>query len=510
MSHKPAKVVAVFLAEFDMKKGYNLVWKHTRGDIDLSGVDYKVLPLGIHEFTEARVVFTLPKKEGEWYYGVSQFKQFVTGDSSNRDNVHMYSLGVVCEPRTTPWRPNQFIENGWEYFDSLTTTLNQYYARKSEEVLEDLYSKLTGLAPPGGDKVVFKHHMLAQFPAFITKVGPLVFPLFKQALLRKRILVFNNDHHSRLGTDYYSTYAFDYLLSLLSIIPTDVRAAGSTVDDYYSQPLFNVGLNQPFAQEKGFIATTNDDILKFDKRSSDVVVLLNGTGHATMHMTNDTEGTQLGPQIKASRRDCRRLRRLLSHVEPEGQADLALALSSTATDDMRLIHSVVSTYDDDDETLVVSGLFPCDAGREPAWWTSEASYPVLWRELLWLAFAWFASAGQAADDIVAETETPGPHLRKMDFLGLITIVGYFHAITRRWFSLVNEIIDDQVHELGYDELRQVSGKLQVTVTYHDLTEMDLDPYSLADHEFIKEFVLKYYGDVVDEVEIGMGLGRICC
>ena len=55
----------------------------------------------------------------------------------------------------------------------------------------------------------------------------------------------------------------------------------------------------------------------------------------------------------------------------------------------------------------------------------------------------------------------------------------------------------------------LTRRICLELTYQDVVEMELDPYSNADLEFLKQFVLLYW-EVVDSVEIGMGLNSICC
>ncbi|MCH0630030.1 DUF2347 domain-containing protein [Kocuria palustris] len=512
MSYTPAKVVAVFLAQFDVKKGYTMVWQKSQDPhLVMEGLDYKVLPLGIHEFEKTSVVFSVEKTKhkGQFYYGVARFQQLIVdNDTSDRKNVLMYLLGVVCDPHSTQWQPNQFIEMGWEYIDVLSGAVSKFEHDRDHQELDKVYDKLTGLTLPGQNldlaKTAVKHHMLTQLPNFISKVGPLVFPLFKHALLRHQILFFNNENHQRPGNDYYLIYAYDYILSLISVVPHDVKAVGQSVEAYYLPPLYNVGLNQEFWHVPGYIATTNDDILMYNKSASDVVVLLNGNEHALMYLLKDTTGNQLGPVQRALRRDRSKLRRLVANSEP-AESNLS------NTDDLRLIHSLMSSYDENDTELQVVGRFPCLDKSEPAWWLLEACHPMLWRELLWQAWSWFALAGRGVNDGDDERGFEDRDVGcSVDFLQLVAIVGYFHGLTRRYFALINEIIAEQLSLEGIDSVSQLQNKISITVTYQDLIDMDLDPYSNDDHEFIENFVLKYFSHVVSEVEVGMVFANICC
>ena len=71
--------------------------------------------------------------------------------------------------------------------------------------------------------------------------------------------------------------------------------------------------------------------------------------------------------------------------------------------------------------------------------------------------------------------------------------------------MVLEVLDDQV----ITEEQPLTERITIKLTYQDILEMELDPYSKEDLEFIKEFILLYW-EVVDDVEIGVGFTNICC
>lgn len=55
-----------------------------------------------------------------------------------------------------------------------------------------------------------------------------------------------------------------------------------------------------------------------------------------------------------------------------------------------------------------------------------------------------------------------------------------------------------------------NNKINIELTYQDLVDMELDPYSYQDLDFVRDFVLLYWGSVVDNVEIGIGFNGVCC
>lgn len=329
-----SEIASVFLTEFDMKSGYKLQWSKSYIDTNsllllLDGIEYKSLPSGIHELEEATVFIShKPEnknghhKEDITYYGVSCFKQFVITDTENitdRDNLKMYSLGVLCKPssKESEWKPNEFIRNGWEYIDGLKKILDD---------LKDTTRKCDGpinldefFNQSGTFKKVFEqtdytkaknnsNHLLFSLPQLFETLGPLVFAIFKQSLLRRNIMIFNELHLQTLpyiaassdgshddddddaeeeedeeeeeGTEFNhnkstrraekDTYAlltsFSYLFAVLSVIPKDIELEHLELRS--QQPLFNVGLHElssntfKLIDSNGFIGVTSDEILK--------------------------------------------------------------------------------------------------------------------------------------------------------------------------------------------------------------------------------------------------------
>ena len=54
------------------------------------------------------------------------------------------------------------------------------------------------------------------------------------------------------------------------------------------------------------------------------------------------------------------------------------------------------------------------------------------------------------------------------------------------------------------------GEFVLELTLQDVVDMELDPYSLQDLEFIKQFALMYWGETISDVEIGLGVNGLCC
>ena len=62
------------------------------------------------------------------------------------------------------------------------TSLNGHVRTRNRAI-----STASALAPPG--QSLWPHHPALSLPAFLDKFGPLIFPIYKAALLRKRLLI---------------------------------------------------------------------------------------------------------------------------------------------------------------------------------------------------------------------------------------------------------------------------------------------------------------------------------
>lgn len=582
MPASPPTPAAAFLVHFDMRQGYRLVW--SRGDLDLSGIEYKALPSGIHAHT-ATTVYLTHESKGRLYYGLARFRQ-LNGNKSgatDRSLVKMYAVGILSEPISGPhWKPAEFASGGWEHVRSLDVLLQALLKDEKPEHMEQLWASLTERKDANTDihsenihsenldtkkakrdhetaKDVSKDqssllgldgldtlahptdHPLAQLPAALALVGPLIFPIFKRSLLRQSVLVFvgeaergneaakdednererendresenenenegertngeinvsDNDQESESRRDYAKdgsassssfllattshslASALVYLISLLSVVPSDVRFEPR--DDshlLFSQPLYSVGLHDLdtglFGHHKGYVACTADDILRQQRQLYDLAVVLPATSAESCNAY-----TSKNEPVRATFNDYAKFCRVFRQLPEKPGDDVSIRTATSQTERL-----------------------------EPTWWLHNATLPMSWREYVWLAFAWFASAGSTSreetDNMAWETqqETDDHQYRQQWFRQLAHVVGGFHRLTKKWFYVVEEIVAEAVEEQGEGAT--------LRLTHQDVVDMELDPYAEQDVSFIEEFVLLYWGSVVDAVEIGIGFENICC
>lgn len=509
------KAVCVFLVKFDRRQGYELAWSKSSNDFSVKGLEYKAFPSGVHLYEE-NTVYLCQEHDNTDFYGLARFRQLNlnSGSENDRSKVKMYSLGVFMEPLKNQWQPNNFGNIGWEHFEAIDETLLAYLGDEKEELLEELYNKVTGNGHLDVRKTPtnpIAHHPLFKLPTLLSAVGPLIFPIFKAALLRQRILVINHSSqsgdllHEGNNRDYATVGALVYLITVISAIPQDV--VGNFGKKLFSKPLYSIGLHDldsEALQTPGYIGSTSDEIMKLQKNLYELAVLM---------PTSDFDLCELAagdsPQ-KATFNDYTKFLKLFEK--------LPLVNGGTNNDDLSSIRTSTSFLSNFRFGSADDALAP----YEPQWWRRQATTPMSWREYLWLAFAWFASAGttnRSATEQCLDTLEEEPLVdrsAKRQFTDLTQIVGQFHRLAKKWFLLVDEIVSETLEDNGYERRSslQLEAPLERKVTLElaiqDIVDMELDPYSDQDLEFVKSFTLLYWGHAVEEVEIGLGLHGFCC
>lgn len=217
-------VSAVFLIEFDVKAGYTLTWKAAQPGIELEGtVEYKSLPSGAHTVTDDLIYFV-----HEGYAGLSAFVNAPIQDTESR-NARMLAVGVLVPLSYgrlgRAWRhaeglkemASKIVVSGKE-----VSILEQYWEKnraRDESTEQDPQASRESLdspsvtfqdqpKPPKKQKPITRNrsasdgtgllapgHKLSPFhpawslTALLDTLGPLIFPIHRAALLRKRILI---------------------------------------------------------------------------------------------------------------------------------------------------------------------------------------------------------------------------------------------------------------------------------------------------------------------------------
>lgn len=218
-------ISALFLIDFDVKAGYTIVWKEAIPGLELEGlVEYKSLPSGLHTVSDDLIYFV----HEEGHAGLSAFINAPTDDEEAR-HARMIAVGVLV--------PLSYgrLGKAWRHAEGLkdmaarlasdreqTQLLQEYWdkcgARDSGRQFDHIAISDSPLASPAlsfakirpnqwggeharnrsvseGAALMPPGHRLSPFhPAWslaklLDTFGPLIFPIHRAALLRKRILI---------------------------------------------------------------------------------------------------------------------------------------------------------------------------------------------------------------------------------------------------------------------------------------------------------------------------------
>lgn len=209
-------ISALFLINFDVKAGYTISWKAAKPGVELEGVvEYKSLPSGLHTVSEDLIYFV-----HDGYAGLSAFVNAPVEDSEVR-NARMLAVGVLVPLSYgrlgRAWRHAEglkAIASALAIDNKAMGLLEEYWKKSqddqesaipSESIESPTVTFQTPSKPPKGHirnrsasdgaALLAPGHRLSPFhPAWsLTKLldtfGPLIFPIQRAALLRKRILI---------------------------------------------------------------------------------------------------------------------------------------------------------------------------------------------------------------------------------------------------------------------------------------------------------------------------------
>ncbi|KAJ2983583.1 hypothetical protein NUW58_g6226 [Xylaria curta] len=391
-----------------------------------------------------------------------------------------------------------------------------------------------------GTALMLPGHRLSPFhPAWsLTKLldtfGPLIFPIHRAALLRKRILI---SGHAPVE----QACNFVYNISVLSNIPLATsELLSSSYASHRLRPLFSIGVHDiPFLADDakhsrnssassdgeseagtGWIACTTDSILSKKDTLWDMLITMPPphTSNATKHVWPTVE-LSLGVFVKATQRDMRRFRALKAGMaRMEGN----VVLSSPTTP------LTAAAYKEDDALLD-------DA--------EQVVEPTSWAALAYSGFMWWASAGEKPRSDEAEEASQDASLltdlasssismnmpRSADIAASVSsltprrpstvasaplevdearlelvIISYFHRLTTQILGTLADAIDNAsdngIEDEGPNEEDDALIDADEDVPGHDvpidtdiMKRMGLDIWSASDAEFVKELLVIYFG-----------------
>ncbi|KAK2605187.1 hypothetical protein N8I77_008042 [Diaporthe amygdali] len=454
-------ISALFLIDFDVKAGYTIIWKEAVPGLELEGVvEYKSLPSGLHTVPDDLIYFV----HEDGYAGLSAFINAPTDEEESR-HARMIAVGVLV--------PLSYgrLGRAWRHAQGLKDMAVKLAAdRKQTQMLVEYWEKCgtrdTSAQPPApitdsplnspalsfvkrpsptGDRharnrsasegaaLLPPGHRLSPFhPAWslnrlLDTFGPLIFPIQRAALLRKRILISTH-------APVHEACNFVYDISILANIPHSVSdILDPSAPSQRLRPLFTIGVHDiPFLvadsatkrpgpapeqppgilgdSSSGWIACTTDSILAMKEDLWDVLITM-----PPSHTVNAKEKVwptvelRKGAAMKATQRDLRRFRTLKVGLRRLAATSTAIEEEeespNNSTEPQRpgsLSHrrSRMSI-----SSIKTTNFIP---DGEDAHVLADASdkivEPMTWAALAYSGFMWWASAGEQRRSDEAEEQ----------------------------------------------------------------------------------------------------------
>ncbi|KAH0558420.1 hypothetical protein GP486_004919 [Trichoglossum hirsutum] len=442
-------IVALFQIIFDIKAGYTIAWRRAIIGVELEGVvEFKSLPSGLHRVREDLIYFV-----HDQYAGVSAFVNEPAGEEERnalmlavgvlvplsygrlgRSWRHARSLKRIARELAKDTSKTQILEDFWEahrlhdelgmpHPESPYDSPSSIRLHKSPWTASAVGSRghrrnrsesdATGLVPMG--QTLTPLHPALSLLELLYTFGPLVFPIYRAALARKRILLLTK-------APVQQTCNFVYDISILSNIPVAVADLLVT-EPSRLKPIFTVGVHDIPMLEKArkrtiafstsstqdsssddrstsadgsWVACTTDGVLYQKENLYDVFISMPPpyAKDAKQRAWPSVECPS-GKKLKATQRDLRRyraLRRGLNHYHPD--------LHRQPSDD---------DYGGDEVNMPDQEVqTPAPGLDEEENQEETTTEPLSWSELAYSSFMWWASAGEKREDLddqeIRETE----------------------------------------------------------------------------------------------------------
>jgi hypothetical protein len=501
-------------------------------------VEYKCLPSGLHGVKEDLVYFV----HGT-YAGVSAFVQeesdaqhrnasFVAVGSLvplsygrlGRSWLHATELRRLAKDAVKDSEDTRSLELFWQKY-------KQDEANRSEAASPSAVRRMS--LPPGLERkrkrassdtaTRFSNqqgapndHPALSVPELLDTFGPLLFPLYRAALLRQRIIL--------LGTPpVQRSCNFVYMLSILSSIPQSLSDVVQPDSESLLriQTLFNVGIHDiPYLSDPKrkarWLACTTDDILGEKKELYDLLVTLPNISSLPKAQKRWPElRTSDGTVIKATQRDLRRYRLLRAELD------------RFQTERQRYRDDPEDANDDEVSPLMrasTAALLQEVKPAEPG--EADVVESVSWTAMAYNGFMWWASAGEMEAWQNEETRTDRQLLDEIpDMDDLLHHIGsgdardkseedlhvasatativtaYFHRLTAQIVQPLADVVEE-----ADDDTEEGIAESAISVSSDDVRAMGLDSWSAFDKEFVKGAMELYFGR---EALIEQSGTRIC-
>ena len=480
----PPPIAAAFYVEFDVRKGYTIAWQRAKDGLELDGVvEYKSLPSGLHNVEEDLVYFV-----HEDYAGVSAFLNQADPDSER--NARMLAVGVLVPldqgRMGKSWRHADALKNlarqlikRPDDFEQMERYWNEQKASDERADGEDAQTDASMVivddgkddgAVANGNKssrrlstasvayaqtqALSSHHPALSLAGMLQLFGPLLFPLYRAALLRKRVLFL-----TEVPVESACDYVYD--LSVLSSLPTSLLHL-LPVDGTPSlrlKALFNVSVldipqlnpsrraSQEPDLDRGWIACTTDDVLATKPELFDLLVMLPSTESLQANPKSHPKLVPSSPElsrtfakvgIRATQRDARQHLRLWS-----GLTHIASPKA----------HQEPTSGDEDDAAESVHSTALSTISHR------SIVEPASWSLIAYTSLVWWASAGEKRLGLLEEEESEVEHDAQLldlheediNLTKEVAIVAYFHRLTSTIFSTISDAIARTDREDYHDE-----------------------------------------------------------
>ncbi|EAW07320.1 uncharacterized protein ACLA_020270 [Aspergillus clavatus NRRL 1] len=577
----PPGIAALFVIRFDIKAGYVISWKRAIPGVEIEGVvEYRSLPSGLHNVSEDLIYFVY-----EQYAGISAFVN-LPADEAER-NANMFAVGVLVPLGSgrlgKSWRHapklkelahvyakdmsnTQILSDYWETYEMRTngasaippdSPLESPLSLRFRERPDSMHRNRTfsdALVLEASRPALTPFHPASSLPEFLDCFGPLIFPLYRAALLRKRILLMA-EAPVHIPCNFDAVYDLSLLASLpYSLLPL-LPPAGSPPPR--PRPLFNVGIHDiPYLSsfvgvspssepDAAWIACSTDSVLSMKSELFDVLVTL-----PPVHSKNAAE--KVFPKIS-----------VLPDRTAHHNSSQAIYLKATQRDARRysILRKGLRHLSHSQDTQSGSDE---DSDAASTYSSSPVVEPLSWTRLAYTSFIWWASAGEKRDGLSEEEEEehqieqdtrllasvesmPTPSSgsvgrQSMQAEGAqqppeIAMVAYFRRLTTQIFVTLSDVIarqdsrdgeDDEDVDAPYEDgpadddnddtepsvhigrqatleddsrapLLESGAKRSdgddepVRITSEDMTEMGLDVWSASDRIFVEELVQSWWG-----------------
>lgn len=488
------RIACIFLSKFDVKKGNIIIWSKSVNDaaFNLSNIEFKSLPAGIHEQTDDVVNFVVPKaldashtvKRTTYDYGIAYFKQnsfdiIENNKQVDRSKVQMFSLGVIIDVQNVSSDSKKQFYNeiyhayGANRYASHLKKLLSQWIRQHDLDKFDIFEKFFEENNQGrmaeNSVEVFEHltkerrHLVEYLPYWTRKLGPLIFPLWKASLLQSRILILVPQ-----GESFELCNSLAYCVFLISMLPKTL--IGNHVSDEYIKPIFTVSTSdipflESFQKGSGYVATTSEEILLYKPEIYDIVLKL--TSNSIMEES---------------------LEREVEIITASGEQNKATPLD-------------LETY----EKFII-GVLQEDASPNTKNRLHGVTEPISWLQFLIDGFFLLTTAGYlvAPYHLTKNFRFPkhvsGPEANDSEIQIAENLVRYFHLRTSNLYNILKDVIQKS---------ENIDSEQPITIAASFLTELNLDCFSKQDRQFIKDITRKWFQRSIDISNLPECLGNLC-